>query len=119
MPDPGQKDPNAIRYEDQKVCRSSTELNDEGPQGVLSTECQLGILLGTRRDPPPLPPLQHSTTETDKQQGWFSRAGRGTAHRLSSPLNSVLVLKLGGGGAAALQLQPVNHRFQRRKSVFR
>jgi hypothetical protein len=33
MPDLGQKDPNAIRYEDQEVRRSSTELTDEGPQG--------------------------------------------------------------------------------------
>jgi hypothetical protein len=29
-PDPGQWDPNAIRYEDQGVYRSSTELTDEG-----------------------------------------------------------------------------------------
>jgi hypothetical protein len=33
MPDLGQKDSNAIRYEDQEVRRSNTELTDEGPQG--------------------------------------------------------------------------------------
>jgi hypothetical protein len=32
-PDLGQKDSNAIRYEDQEVRRSNTELTDEGPQG--------------------------------------------------------------------------------------
>jgi hypothetical protein len=50
MPDLGQKDSNAIRYEDQEVRRSNTELTDEGPQGrsrgILSTECRFGILLG-------------------------------------------------------------------------
>jgi hypothetical protein len=54
MPDPGEKDPNAIRYEDQEVCRSNTELTDEGPQGgapsyPLDTGCQLGILGGEGR----------------------------------------------------------------------
>jgi hypothetical protein len=33
MPDLGQNDSNAIRYEDQEVCRSNTELTDEGSQG--------------------------------------------------------------------------------------
>jgi hypothetical protein len=33
MPDLGQKDSNVIRYEDQEVRRSNTELTDEGPQG--------------------------------------------------------------------------------------
>jgi hypothetical protein len=33
MSDLWQKDSNAIRYEDQEVRRSSTELTDEGPQG--------------------------------------------------------------------------------------
>jgi hypothetical protein len=33
MPDLGQKDSSAIRYEDQEVRRSNTELTDEGPQG--------------------------------------------------------------------------------------
>ena len=33
MPDLWQEDPNAIRYEDQEVRRSNTELTDEGPQG--------------------------------------------------------------------------------------
>jgi hypothetical protein len=33
MPDLWQKDSNAIRYEDQEVRRSNTELTDEGPQG--------------------------------------------------------------------------------------
>jgi hypothetical protein len=33
MPDLWQKDSNVIRYEDQEVRRSNTELTDEGPQG--------------------------------------------------------------------------------------
>jgi hypothetical protein len=33
MPDLAQKDSNVIRYEDQEVRRSNTELTDEGPQG--------------------------------------------------------------------------------------
>jgi hypothetical protein len=33
MPDLGQKDSDVIRYEDQEVRRSNTELTDEGPQG--------------------------------------------------------------------------------------
>jgi hypothetical protein len=33
MPDLGQTGSNAIRYEDQEVRRSNTELTDEGPQG--------------------------------------------------------------------------------------
>ena len=33
VPDLGQKDSNVIRYEDQEVRRSNTELTDEGPQG--------------------------------------------------------------------------------------
>jgi hypothetical protein len=48
MPDPGQKDSNVIRYEDQEVRRSNTVLTDEGPQGGGSyplNECQLGTLL--------------------------------------------------------------------------
>jgi hypothetical protein len=34
MPDLWQKDSNVIRYEDQEVRRSSTELTDEGPQAA-------------------------------------------------------------------------------------
>jgi hypothetical protein len=33
MPDLGQKDSDVIRYEDQEVRRSNTELTAEGPQG--------------------------------------------------------------------------------------